>query len=826
MLLLVAGVALADPAFSVERGLFDAPFALEIVPSDGGTILYSLDGTEPATPWAGALTVERTAVVRAKEVAADGTASPVATHTYVFPADVAASAYMDANVVAAYGPTIDASLRALPTLSVVSPGLSMTEQAASVEWIDPEGDVSQVDCGARIVGGTSYVYPKASIRLAFRGSYGAGKWRVDLYGDDATGVEPADEHDMLTLRSGNHDTVFYLGAQGQHLRNFWMDESQLDMGHLAPHGRFAHLYLNGAYHGVFHVRERFDAAYMAEYLGGAEDDYEAINAGSAFDGDGSAWAQVVAHGSDYEGIREWMNVENFLDYMVLNFYAANAWDWYTTHNWIAAGPTEAGEGGFRFHSSDSDICLYYDYTTDILSLGGPSNVFATLLAEAHPDFLVALADAIHRNLEADGPLTAENAGDRYARLAALAEDAMVVESARWGYGWWDRDGEWATERDRLLTAFFPYRTDELLRQMRARGWYPLDAPELSDPPGVVAPGRVVTVAVPQTATAELWLATDGEDPRLPGGEPYPRAQGPLAGVVEVTVDRSTVLKARLRAADGTWGPLAEAFYEVDAEPPVVLNEWNAVDPDELLDAEGFDGSGADDALGALAGNGGDWIELLVLQDVDLRGWRLTMEDRAGARGTLLFGDTLPRLRAGTILTVAEDLPEDASYDPDAGDWRLHLRAAPDGTGLYVSAAGFDVTARDWTLTLQDADGRVRFGPAGEGVAPRDGISGREVGLLAEDPSDALRRTADGYRPGTRSTFGAPNAWDGGAQDLSALRGGSGGVVDLDTGASGAGGDPDVSVDAGGCGCGGGAPVGMAAAAVAALAALGRRRGRA
>jgi hypothetical protein len=85
-----------------------------------------------------------------------------------------------------------------------------------------------------------------------------------------------------------------------------------------------------------------------------------------------------------------------------------------------------------------------------------------------------------------------------------------------------------------------------------------------------------------------------------------------------------------------------------------------------------------------------------------------MTDRNGEAGALVFTDDplLADVRAGTILTIAEDLPEDAAYAPDSGDWRFHLRAGARGTGRYVSATPFDVTSRDWQLTLQDAEGRV------------------------------------------------------------------------------------------------------------------------
>ena len=823
MLLALLMPAFAEPSFDVARGVHEASFPVTITPSDGGSVFYSLDTSRPTVPYTTPLVIDRTTVVRAVEIAADGTPSAIVTATYVFVDDVLQSSVMDPNIVnhTTYGPVVAASLRELPIISLVAPaGIALTEGPVSLEWIHPEGDEVHVNAGAYVSGGTSWQYPKTSFRLVFRSEYGPGRLEADLYGPDVTGVPAADEHDALSLRSGNHDTIFYLGAQGQHLRNFWMDESQLEMGHIVPHGRFAHLYLNGVYHGLYHVRERFNAAMMSEYLGGDEDDYEAVTAGNVFDGDGSAWAATVAASGEYQAAKEWLNVPDFLDYMVLNFYAGNAWDWYYWHNWAAAGPDTAGRGGFRFHSSDSDICLYYDWTVNILSLGGPSNVFANLMAEGDPDFQVALADAIHRNLT--GPLSAENAADRYARLAGLAEGGIVAESARWGDGWWDRDGEWAVERDRLLYGWFPFRTDELYRQFREAGWYPLDAPVFDAEAGLVEPGATLTVAVPDDSLAELWVTLDGHDPREPGGATAPSALGP-DGARVVALDRSTVVRARLKDGD-TWGPLAEGFYEVDAPADVVLNEWNAVSADKWLGGEESDG--ADTTLGRVMGNGGDWIELLVRIDTDLRGWRLTMTDRNGDAGALVFTDDplLADVRAGTLLTIAEDLPEDPAYAPDSGDWRFHLRAGARGSGRYVSATPFDVTSRDWQLTLQDAEGRVRFGPVGEGVEPYEGISSEEVGALTTTPNAGTRRDSGAYDGERDSTFGAPNVWADGEQDLSGLRGENGGVVEIGDTARVDTGDLDTASPepgAGERGCGSGVAPGLSLALAA--AALVRRR---
>lgn len=803
MLWLASAFAAGNPIVSVERGVFLEPLTVEVSASAvDESVLCSFDGSPPASACPPAHEISATTILRVQQVAGDGSVSPIVTHTYLFPEAVAATAVMDTSVTQhpIYGIDVVESLSALPSISLVvaSAGLSTAEQPASAEWINPSGDDMQVNCGVALSGTTSLAFPKNSIRLYFREEYGEATVEFDFWGEDAPGVRPSLDQDALSLRSG-HDSVFYLGAQGQYTRNFWMDETQLEMGHLAPHGRFAHLDLNGEYRGLYHVRERFNAAFMANYMGGDKEDYEAINGGVTASGSGAAWGSALAAQGDWGQTEPWVDLPAFLDYMVLSFYAGNAWDWSYNHNWYAAGPSAPNEGGFRFESSDCDICLYYDYTVDITGNPGPSYLFYYLETADSPDFRVAWADAIHRNLEAGGPLTAERAGNRYAGIAAQIEDAVVAESARWGGGWWTRDAHWIPERDRLLDGYFPYRTDEMLRQFRNAGWYPLGAPTFSVAAGTIESGTSISVSLPDGGQGQLWITVDGSDPRVSGGAIAERAFGDEGAII---LDHSTVLRARMLDGE-TWGPLAEAFYEVDESSPIVLNEWNAVETGETLDARDFDGSGSDDALGVVAGNGGDWIELLVTEDVDIRGWTLSMRDTRGERGTLVFGDQAPldALRAGTLLTIAEDLPQDATYNPESGDWRLHLRAGADGDGTYVSATPFDTSSHDFQVTLRDAEGVLRFGPAGEGISPRSGIGDHEVGILAETPLASLRRTTGAWGASTRSTFGAPNQWEGGQQSLAALRGESGGVLDLpDPPEATVPSDDLASPSAKGCGC--------------------------
>ena len=700
--MLLLSIAAAEPAFSHVPGVVEEGFELTVEADE-------VDLGEGWVPVEGPLLVETSTSILARDE--DGEVR----HTYVFVDEVLASLNTD-------DARIRSTLLELPTvLLTVDHALSTTEQAADIEWSE---DGSFIVGGVRKQGNASLGYPKNNLRLNFRSSYGEGRWDVDLYQGFESGLEPATSHDSLTLRSGSHDSLFYLGARGQYLRNRWMDETQLAMGHLAPHGRYAHAFLNGDYIGVYHVRERFGAGLLSEMLGGDEDDYEAVNGGVVVDGGGAGWADVLSARGDWEAMVEVVDVVNFIDYVLLNFYAANAWDWWPEHNWMASGSTQ--QGGWMFHASDSDICLVYDPSTNILSAGGPSWLFSELVAEGHPDFHMLLTDRIHALFEGEGPLTAEAAGARYAELSVPLEDAVVAEAARWGGTSWNEE-LWEVERSYLLGEWFPARTDRLLEQLRGQGWYPLDAP--------VIEGEEPSVTVSRVGQRGGVVVTlNGEDPRLPGGEMHPDALGP-AEALELSLDGGRVVSARVYD-DGVWGPRVSETFPGDQPAPVLLNEANTVASHRTLN----DG---DEALGFLEGNGGDWLEFVVVQHVDLDGWRLV--DHAG--NTVVFRDLV--LPPGALFTLASELPEDTAFDPERGDWRLHLTL-----GGEHAEGELDVHHKDWTVSLFDASGRLRAGPLGEGVQ-----------LTGVGSDEVLVRSGELYVASEGSTFGALNP----GQDLSALR---------------------------------------------------------
>jgi hypothetical protein len=209
---------------------------------------------------------------------------------------------------------------------------------------------------------------------------------------------------------------------------------------------------------------------------------------------------------------------------------------------------------------------------------------------------------------------------------------------------------------------------------------------------------------------------------------------------------------------------------------VILNEYNAVDGTSFL---GGGDSSADEAgsrasdsyFGRIMGNGGDWFELVVIKDhLDMRGWQLETYSGTKLDKTLtLTADPIwSDLRAGTIVTVAQDVPTDISYEPAAGDWWINVQAVTGGESKYISARSFDVSNKDWRLRIRDVGQTVVFGPAGEGISPLTGVGTTEVFQLRADPSAAIEGDSPQYDTNGRySTFGAPNRWGG--QEFNDLR---------------------------------------------------------
>ncbi len=525
-----------DTSFSVKRGLFTTPQTVALTtPTPGATIRYTLNGTAPTATvgltYSTPLLISTTAVLRAAAFKEGYAPTNIDTNTYIFPESVKNSAVMATTITksATYGPQVVAALTDLPSFSLVTPitipnGIDVPASLELIEPGAPPGSGFQENCGIERFGGDYTDFAKKSFRAHFRQSYGAGRLNYPLFTNYARGTTPVESFNALEFRSGSHDMV----DRGFYLSNPFTDALLLDMGSLNPHGRWVHLYYNGSYWGVYHLRERWDADHQSDYLGGDAKAYEAINGnlnvggwaepGNPYDGDGSAWARIKSLRGNYAQLKAYVDVPQYIDYMLMFMFGDSE------DEFRCAGPAGPGTG-FKFLLNDADGWLR-NSAGDKTGRGapgrqsgdGPGSVFSMLYKENNPDYRILLADRIQRHFFNGGALTPARNAARLSELANALERPFIVESARWSYR---TPSTWLSSKNAILNSWFPTRTAAVLTHLRGAGFFPtLAAPLFSQRGGSVVAGTRINLTSP---TGTVFYTADGSDPRLPGGALSPKA---------------------------------------------------------------------------------------------------------------------------------------------------------------------------------------------------------------------------------------------------------------------------------------------------------------
>ena len=569
------------------RAICMAPLTVHLsTNTTGATIRYTTDGSEPTathgTLYTQPIEITTTTTLRAIAVKTGWRPSGIATHTYVFPADVRkqqappdypqswsgypADYAMDPEIWTSptYASAVVPALMAIPTLSIVTdkdnlfsqvydaetggiyayPGHSSTggrdwERPASVEYFNAAAGEFQIDCGMRIYGGENRdpkKCPKHSFRLLFKAKYGPTKLEFPLFGQGAV-----DKFDTLLLRGGfNHSWTHWDSTQrtrAQYIRDQWARDTQLAMGRPSAHGVYVHLYLNGLYWGLYSLVERPDTSFASSYFGGEKEEWDGLNSSEPVgESTKTSWtlAQQIANTQDistpqgYAALAEHVDIDNFIDYMIINLYGGNM-DW-DDHNWYSAKRRMDGEG-FKFFCWDSEHIfenLYGDNIVNINRADKPSRFWAVL--KQNPEFRMKFADHVYRHFANDGVLTPAQAAQRWMARARQIDLAIVAESARWGdyrrdvhqyssgpYEVYTKNDHWIPEQNRLLNTYFPNRTDVVLQFFRSAGLYPSIDPPVFWVNGINLHGGSLAAddAIAMTASSgTIYYTLDGSDPRV------------------------------------------------------------------------------------------------------------------------------------------------------------------------------------------------------------------------------------------------------------------------------------------------------------------------
>lgn len=387
------------------------------------------------------------------------------------------------------------------------------ERPVSFELIGGEENHDlTVDCCIKLHGGHGRLpekNPKHAFRLHFKSEYGPKKLKYPVFGDSGP-----KKFNALVLR-----TFFGYSWQhwdtnqrnkAQYARDLWARATQAKMGDPISKAQYVHLYLNGMYWGMYNLCERVNDDFCAQNFGGSEEDwdvtevdggagqyhaaiptYGTIDAWNAMADliyalpNHSSYMHLIGCGSDGKPNVKYpplLDVDNFIHYMLINLYGGNT-DW-DHHNWYAYRNRIWADQGFRFICWDTENILVSpsENLTNKNNRGCPTGFLNRLMKQGI--FAHRFHEEAQRALTHGGPLSPETAQATWDSLGNVIRLALWDEAARWGDyrrdihpyttkgALYKPDGAYEAERLRLQKQYFPVRTDNFIKQLRERGWFP------------------------------------------------------------------------------------------------------------------------------------------------------------------------------------------------------------------------------------------------------------------------------------------------------------------------------------------------------------------
>ena len=218
------------------------------------------------------------------------------------------------------------------------------ERPASFEYFEPgEGRVLAQDIGVRIHGSTSRSLPLKSFRLYARSEYGERRFEYPFFDhpDSHPNYEgphygPGDEspsYNRLILRNSGQDFFLFSTMFRDAMTQGLVDHLNFDTQASRP----AVVFLNGEFWGIMNIRERYDRHYISRTYDIPDDridlmtQFSTVKEGSrdhynTYRNYLSDEDKDIRDSTHYAHIKTLLDVDNFIDYNIVNIYIANR-DW-------------------------------------------------------------------------------------------------------------------------------------------------------------------------------------------------------------------------------------------------------------------------------------------------------------------------------------------------------------------------------------------------------------------------------------------------------------------------------------------------------------------
>ena len=401
------------PSALSPDGVFNDVESVSVQLSGQGTIRFTLDGsvpTENSEIYTGPFTLDRTGVVRARSFQEDHLPSETLSLSYIVNE----------------GHTLPVvSLLCDPEDMFGSNGIyshptEKWEREGCMQFF-ADGERFDIDCGIKLHGATSRInQAKKSFKIMFRERYG-GRLQYDLFDNGVVNFS------SILLRAAQE------ADQSTFMRDNLMHQLSLQAFPALPAEdyRYSVLYINGAYRGIYNIREAHSATHYAEHYGYDEDTV-------------SQWQGEWPHKSfvdevyqfamnhdlrkdeNYNYVARYVNIDSVIGWCIIQVYSGN-FD-FNSPNMRFYFSTQDQQ--LRFALVDLDLGMFDAGTYGgIFSFGYAYNNLAnSLMKNEHfrLEFIRQLKKAL------DGPLSDENALALIDELADQLRPEVARDHAMWG----------------------------------------------------------------------------------------------------------------------------------------------------------------------------------------------------------------------------------------------------------------------------------------------------------------------------------------------------------------------------------------------------------
>jgi CotH kinase protein/Fn3 associated/Secretion system C-terminal sorting domain len=557
---------------ATPRGIIQQPISVTLNAPADATIRYTTDFSQPSRTngiiYTQPIAISNTTVLKTFAYTATGE-TVVENYTYINPTKGSELRFPNLVSQAAY----ETGLKHLPIVSIsTSAGAadSKVEKICGFEYINKFGENASVSvlAGVEGYGNDSYLNSEQkNLRVKFKGIYGFSKLAYPIFEkDDADTKAPTTEFDVLELKIGqdgpNEDGYSMLmSSQGL------VSKTMRELGNVDLHTRYVHAFVNGKYHGVYTLKEKYDQHLGATYYGGQKEQYDVIESswtvGKVNEGNLTNWnaLKTATAQNNFQTVKNYLNVPQFIDFMMVMMYFDNEWEY------RAVADRNLVTTKFVFEDHDTDGALTktidensYNYTvkwTDPAQVvfNGPAGMFGNLVRSNNKEFKTLVRDRVYEAMQLpNAPLTPSRIQTKLEALKTSLYPAFWMELARFNQTLYN-DNPYFDEEYNGNIAHLPTRYQYNLNKWLAKGLAHTLSPVIfSQPSGNVT--SAVTATNPNNQGI-VYYTTNGTDPMGNDGVISAIATAYLDSLNLKTGVNSVVARVYL---NGEWGPKAKVTY--------------------------------------------------------------------------------------------------------------------------------------------------------------------------------------------------------------------------------------------------------------------------